>query len=160
MKKTAFLIPLIALTLLSCTGKRNETRTEEFRGINSVDSVKNVDILGQWYIENIFFNDSCYVKPNEEVLGSRQYILFEQNGNYAVMTNCNHGAGKFTLKGTYISFSDAAWTELACENMTTEEAVRKILPQLNSVEIENDSVMRINSSSEPYLILTKAKEIK
>ncbi|MDE6395966.1 MAG: META domain-containing protein [Muribaculaceae bacterium] len=76
------------------------------------------------------------------------------------MTNCNNGAGKYTLSGMNISFDDATWTELACDNMATEEAMRSILPMLRTVEVENDSVMRINSDSEPYLILLKAREIK
>ena len=145
---------------MACSGNKQTKESLTQGDISGADRVAHPDILGQWYIENIFFNDSTYTRPSEQCPGIRQYILFESDGDYSVMTNCNHGAGKYTLSNTEISFRDAAWTELACDNMATEEAIRRILPLLRSVEIENDSVMRINSDSEPYLILLKAKEIK
>ena len=77
------------------------------------------------------------------------------------MTNCNHGSGGYVLRGDSISFGDGAWTEMACDNMATEDAIKRILPALNTVEVDNDSIMRINSNeSSQYLILRKATETK
>ncbi|MDE6427692.1 MAG: hypothetical protein K2K59_01930, partial [Muribaculaceae bacterium] len=55
-----------------------------------------VDMQGQWDIENIVFNDSTYVRPAEEVPGSRQYITFD-SGQYFVQTNCNTLAGSYDI---------------------------------------------------------------
>lgn len=159
MKAKFLLFPAIAI-MTACTGSQQSNLPTQDNVEAQCDTIPTADILGQWYIENIFFNDSTYVRPAEEIPGSRQYVLFEPEGTYSVMTNCNHGAGSYTIDGNKITFQDAAWTEMACDNMSTEEAMRKILPLLSTVEIENDSVMRINSNSEPYLILLKAKEIK
>lgn len=156
MKTNSLFLSLMALSFVACSGSQQPQ--EQKKQVD--DSASEVNLLGQWYIENIFFNDSVYTRPSEEVPGSRQYILFEPDGSYSIMTNCNHAAGEYALDHTSISFKDAAWTELATDNMKTEEALRKILPLLKTVEIENDSIMRINSDFEPYLILLKATEIK
>lgn len=160
MKVQYLIFSLFALLAVSCSGNKNQSQEEAKADTTTSDTLDIANVLGQWYIENIFFNDSNYVRPTDEVPDSRMYVLFDADSNYSVMTNCNHGAGHYKLIGNSISFEDAAWTELACDNMNTEEAMRKILPMLCTVEIENDSVMRINSDSEPYLILLKAKEIK
>ncbi|MDE6301533.1 MAG: META domain-containing protein [Muribaculaceae bacterium] len=158
MKVLNFL--LIALLAVSCSGNKEQSREEAKMDDMAPEAVVNADVFGQWYIKNIFFSDSAYVRPADEVPGSRMYVLFEEDGAYSVMTNCNHGAGLCQLSGNAISFEDAAWTELACDNMKTEEAMRKILPMLRTVEIENDSVMRINSETGAYLILIRATETK
>ena len=159
MKVPYLLFSLFALFAAACSGNIHQKQVEPAVD-DAPESGENAYILGQWYIENICFSDSDYVRPTEEVPGSRMYILFEPDGSYSVMTNCNHGAAQYKLTGQAISFEDAAWTELACDNMKVEEAMRKILPLLRTVELENDSVMRINSKAAPYLILTKAREIK
>lgn len=158
MKTKILILYLIALTVAACSGNKQEKQSALHNDMQYA-MLDPYDISGKWYIENIFFNDSTYIRPSEQCHASCQYILFESGGEYSVMTNCNHAAGTYTLSNTNISFQEAAWTELACDNMTSEEALRKILPLLRRVEIENDSVMRINSDSEPYLILIKAKEI-
>ena len=160
MKVKFLIIPLIFPLIVSCSGgKKGSTEIKDTNNVSAINS-GSVDIAGQWYIENIFFNDSTYTRPAEVCPGSRQYVLFESDGSYSVMTNCNHCVGKYSLSGNVISFRDGAWTELACDNMATEEAMHKILPLLCTVDVENDSVMRINSDTDPYLILLRANEIK
>ena len=53
-------------------------------------------------------------------------------------------------------------TEIACEDMVTEEALRKILPRITTVDVENDSIVKLNSNRPAgYIVLRKAKiEIK
>ena len=53
-------------------------------------------------------------------------------------------------------------TEIACEDMATEEALRRILPQIVTVGVENDSTIRLNgATSSEYILLQKAgMEIK
>ena len=154
-------IALFAIVLTSCGGKSSHG-TDSIKEESKVEmqQTTSLNILGQWYIENIVFSDTDYVCPEEQVSGSRQYILFEDS-TYSVMTNCNHGSGGYSLNGDDIEFGDGAWTEMACDNMATEDAIKKILPTLSKVELENDSVMRINSNeSSQYLILRKATETK
>lgn len=114
------------------------------------------DMTGQWFIENIVFNDSTYVRPAEEVPGSRQYITFEDN-SFSIITNCNAISGSYSLKGDSIKFGDGAFTEIACDNMATEDALRKILPDISTVDVNNDSIVRLNCiDASSYIVLHKS----
>lgn len=120
----------------------------------------NADIRGQWYLENIVLSDSEYVRPAEEVPGSRQYILFEDS-TYSVKTNCNSISGFYTIKGDSVSLGAGMMTRMACENMATEDALCRILPHIVAVDIENDSIARLNSNTaSAYIVLRKATEKK
>ena len=50
-------------------------------------------------------------------------------------------------------------TEMACDNMATEDALRKILPNIATVYIENDSIARLDSRNpSEYIVLRKTSE--
>lgn len=155
------ILPAIAIVLFAtaCSGhgKQNDDNATE----NTPQAVADVDIRGQWYLENIVFSDSDYVRPAEEVPDSRQYILFEDS-TYSIVTNCNNLTGApYTIKGDSIWLGDGPMTEMACDNMATEDAIRRILPNITTVEIENDSVARLNGSvASEYILLRKANEKK
>lgn len=121
----------------------------------------SADIRGQWYIENIVFSDSDYVRPDEAVPGVSQYMVFEDS-TYFIMTNCNSIAGEYSLKGDSITLGDGAMTEMACDNMATEDALRRILPRISTIDVQNDSVMRLNgATASECILLRKARtEIK
>ena len=157
MKAEILISTILIFIVAACSGNKQKDSLKQNDNAISADSIGNSDILGQWHIENIFFNDSNYVRPLELNAAGKEYILFESEGNYLVMTGCNYGVGNYIVSHANISFGDAAWTELACDNMEVEEAVKKILPMLRTVEIENDSVLRINSAFEPYLILIRKR---
>lgn len=58
---------------------------------------------------------------------------------------------------------DGAMTEMACDNMHTEDALRRILPDIATIDAENDSIVRLNCKNHSsYLILKKnsAYEVK
>ena len=72
------------------------------------------------------------------------------------MTNCNSISGEYVLRGDSISLGDGAMTEIACDNMAVEDALRKILPEIATVDMENDSVVRLNcGSTAGYIVLSK-----
>lgn len=158
-KTLASVAALLMTTAIGCSGNKaadkdkadNEALTEE----------ANTDIRGQWYIENIVFNDSDYVRPDEAVPDASQYIVFEDS-SYFIMTNCNSFNGSYTVKGDSITISDGAMTEMACDNMETEDALRRILPRISTIDVQNDSVVRLNGSlpSECILLRKAKKEIK
>ena len=149
-----------ALTILTASCGRNKENKETADNQHQ-ETVANVDVRGQWYLENIVFNDSDYVRPSEEVPGVRQYIVFEDS-TYFIQTNCNTFSGSFTVKGDSITLGDGAMTEMACDNMATEDAIRRILPNIATVYIQNDSIARLDSRNpSEYIVLRKAPiEIK
>lgn len=115
---------------------------------------ETADIRGQWYIENIVFSDSDYVRPDETGSASRQYITFEDS-TYFIMTNCNSISGSYVIKGDSINMGDGAMTEMACDNMETEDALRRILPRISTIDVQSDSVIRLNGATPAECILLR-----
>lgn len=150
---------LLSVMAIGCSG-RKETKGQA-DGSETQPKNTNAAIQGQWFIENIVFNDSDYVRPDEAVPGARQYVVFDDS-TYFIMTNCNSIAGSYTVKGDSIALGEGAMTEMACENMDTEDALRRILPRISTIEVQNDSVVRLNGSAPAEcILLRKAKtEIK
>lgn len=150
------LIAFAAIGAMSCSGNKNETAvTNESM---AQDVAAYADIKGQWNLENIVFSDSDYVRPSDEVPGVCQYIVFEDS-TYHIHTNCNTFSGAFSIKGDSITLGDGAMTEMVCDNMATEDALRKILPNIATVYIENDSIARLDSRNpSEYIVLRKTSE--
>ncbi len=163
MKKSN--IPLIAcaaLLIASAIGCSSNKETKSNKADEETQiEIANADIRGQWFIENIVFSDSDYVRPDETSSSMKQYIVFEDS-TYFIMTNCNSFNGSYTIKGDSITFSDGAMTEMACDDMQTEDALRRILPHISTIDVQNDSVVRLNGSAPAEcILLRKAKtEIK
>lgn len=152
-------IALLIATATGCTGNK-EAKSDKGDNVAQTETV-NADIRGQWYIENIVFNDSDYVRPDETSSSMKQYIVFEDS-TFFIMTNCNSISGSYTVKGDSITLGDGAMTEMACDDMRTEDAIRRILPRISTIDVQNDSVVRLNGSAPAEcILLRKAKtEIK
>lgn len=150
---------LLIATATGCTGNK-EAKSDRLDN-KAKREIANADIRGQWYIENIVFSDSDYVRPDETSSSMKQYIVFEDS-TYFIMTNCNSISGSYTVKGDSIKLCDGAMTEIACDDMRTEDALRRILPHISTIDIQNDSVVRLNGSAPAEcILLRKAKnEIK
>lgn len=138
----------------ACTGSNEKSADTAATRQRDIETC--TDIKGQWDLVNIVFSDSDYVRPSGEVPGSRQYITFEDS-TYFIQTNCNTFFGSYTIKGDSITLGDGAMTEMACDNMVTEDAIRRILPNITTVYIENDSIARLDSRKpSEYIVLRKA----
>lgn len=99
------------------------------------------------------------MRPDEAVPGTSHYITFDDS-TYFIMTNCNTIAGAYTVKGDSIAFRDGAMTEMACDNMATEDALRRILPEISTMDVQNDSVVRLNGSKPAECILLRKAKIE
>ena len=156
MTRKSILSAATALTILtaSCGGNKENKETVDNQ---QKETVANVDVHGQWYLDSIVFSDSDYVRPSEEVPGVLQYIVFEDS-TYFIQTNCNTFSGSYTVVGDSITLGDGMMTEMACDNMATEDAIRRILPNIATVYIQNDSIARLDSRNpSEYIVLRKAQ---
>lgn len=156
------LIAGVILFLVMTTGCSGNKETKSDRAGEEIQTeVANADIRGQWYIENIVFSDSDYVRPDETSSSMKQYIVFEDS-TYFIMTNCNTFNGSYTVKGDSIKLGEGIMTEMACDDMQTEDALRRILPHISTIDVQNDSVVRLNGlAPAECILLRKAKtEIK
>lgn len=152
------LMSLAVIAFSSCSGNKSENSVTNENMPQG--AAANADIKGEWLLENIVFNDSDYVRPVEEVPGVSQYIVFEDN-TYFIRTNCNTISGEYVIKGDSITLGDGAMTEMACDNMATEDALRKMLPDIATVYIQNDTIARLDSRNpSEYIVLRRATEKK
>lgn len=153
------LIAVVALfmaTATGCSGKKGAEAANADK--EALTGMEKADIRGQWYIENIVFSDSDYVRPDETSSSMKQYIVFEDS-TYFIMTNCNSISGSYSAKGDSITLGDGLMTEMACDDMRTEDALRRILPRISTIDVQNDSVVRLNGSTvAEYILLCKAKK--
>lgn len=152
IKLFAVVAAVSAVTVSGCSGvKENKTNAVS---IDTKTATVAADIRGQWYIENIVFSDSDYVRPDEAVPGVSQYIVFEDS-TYFIRTNCNSISGSYKVEGNSIILGDGAMTEKACDNMATEDALRRILPDISTIDMKNDTVVRLNGSTPAECILLR-----
>lgn len=148
----AFITGVALLIAAGCSGNK-EVKSDRLDD-KAKTEVADADIRGQWYIENIVFSDSDYVRPDETLSSMKQYIVFEDS-TYFIMTNCNSISGSYTVKGDSITLGDGAMTEMACDDMQTEDALRRILPNISAIDVQNDSVVRLNGSAPAECILLR-----
>lgn len=146
MKIKFLTILLLAVAAAACSKAVNPAGS---------DAAPAPDITGRWLIESIVFNDSDYVRPAECVPGVEQSFTFTDS-TYHVATNCNSMGGYYAIEGDSIMLGDGPMTEMACDNMDTEDALRRIMPGIVTVCLEGDSTMRLcTSSTESYILLKK-----
>lgn len=155
------MMAIAAIAAVSCTGNKSESANADENLPQDVAAY--ADVKGQWYLESIVFSDSDYVRvrPDERLSSTHQYIVFEDS-TYFIRTNCNSISGTYAVKGDSIILGDGMMTEMACDNMAVEDALRRILPNIATVYIQNDSIARLDSRNpSEYIVLRKAPiEIK
>lgn len=126
--------------------------------VSAAEKAQSADIQGKWRIENVVVNDSLYAMPSEETPGHYPFITFDADSTYFISTNCNSISGTYTQNGDSLRMNDGARTEMACDNMRIEDLLVKVLPQINSVDVQSDTVVRLNSASPACIILTRSKQ--
>lgn len=146
---------LLAAAVAGCSG--NKEAKADKAADNAPAEPASADIRGQWFIENIVFSDSDYVRTDETSSSMKQYIVFDDS-TYFIMTNCNSISGSYTVKGDSITLGDGAMTEMACDDMRAEDALRRILPDIATIEVQNDTVIRLNGRTPAECILLRKAE--
>lgn len=144
-------LSMMALLAVSCgtTNKNNVSDTV------AEASSKAVDVEGQWGIVSVVVNDTLSVNPGENDRPGEPYILFK-DGDYYVATGCNSIRGSYTLSGDSIAMGAGASTMMACPDMRVEDMVKMVLPEILTVDLVNDSVMRLNSGASAYISLLRS----
>lgn len=156
MKSFILTAAATALLLASCSGNSNQTSASEQQN-DSIEIVEN-SILGKWNIENVVISDSVYARPAELTPDVEQYISFEADSTYSIVTNCNSINGSYILNGDSITLNAGPTTLMACENMQVEDLIKQVLPEISTIDFENDSTLRLNTSGCQYIVLRKAAE--
>ncbi len=146
----------VAALILSACGGKTATSDANAAAASDTASVEK-SIVGCWYIENVVVSDSLSARPAEITPDVKQYITFRADSTFTANTNCNTIGGSYVAAGDSLKFGDNTFcTEMACDNMTVEDLLKQVLPEVNAIDFENDSIVRLNTSASKYIVLRKA----
>lgn len=146
----------IAILALTCSCGNSSSKSTTAVPEDSVQTVAAINLEGKWNIDNVVVNDSLSARPAEETPDKLSTITFDKE-NYSIATNCNSIQGSYTQNGDSISMNPGLCTEMACDNMRVEDLIKQVLPEIRTVDSVNDSMMRLNSAGEAYIVLSRTK---
>lgn len=156
MKPSITLAAIAALALASCGTKNASSSQQADTDADTGATTLYTSMLGQWSIENVVINDTLYARPGEITPGNMQYINFNNDSTFSINTNCNMMAGQYIIHGDSIKLENICITEMACDNMLVEELLSKVLPSVSTIDMENDSITRLNTPDSGYIVLRKS----
>lgn len=159
MKTTKFLmLAALAIAAASCTAnKETNAAADESTGATKITAPYSGSISGEWRIMEIEMNDSVSIKPAEVTPDGPQTVMFTDS-TYHFQTNCNLVQGDYRQSGDSISFEAGLSTRMACPDMSVEDALNQLLPQLTGLSMDNDSTLRISAENKAsYILLGKMK---
>lgn len=118
-------------------------------------SQKNVpvDLNGNWQITELTGLD-------ETVSLEGNFFQFDsEEGLFFAYLGCNNIAGKYVFEDSSITFSDIARTEMACDNMNSEELFCFLIEQVALTSVTEEGFLQLKSAEEEVLITLKKVEI-
>lgn len=125
--------------------------------MSDTDSAVCASVEGQWLLEHVVVSDTFEVRPTDIDPSSKLYAHFYNDSTINFQTGCNAIGGRYVQVGDSIIISDMMWTEMACDEMTVEELLKDILPQVKTVDWNNDSIVRLNTPTSAYIVLKKCE---
>lgn len=155
MKRILYILPAIFL-MVSCGSQNNKSLSDNSKMSDS-DTTACASVEGQWLLEHIVVNDTLEVRPVDIDPDSKLYAHFYNDSTFNFQTGCNAIGGRYVQVGDSIIIRDMMWTEIACDEMTVEELLKDILPQVKTVDLDNDSILRLNTPTSAYIVLKKCK---
>lgn len=146
MKK--LLIPAAAIVLMAaCTGKTAPAAETEAAETPAAQS-----LAGEWLLESIVVGDSTHVAPQTDLT-----VSFNDDSTFCFSTGCNTICGTFGQQGDSLSLTNMLTTEMACDDMTTEDVLKTILLDVSTLESVNDTTVRLNTTP-PQTYITLRRE--
>lgn len=132
MKSLLLSVCAAAALLVSCTSSPKK--------VAEADDVEIVNpVEGRWSIDRVQLSDSAVLVIDTAVM-AEQFVEFNADSTYVVLTNCNSISGAYALNGDSITLADGAMTEMACDDMRAEDMLRVILPQISAYAVDGDSL--------------------
>lgn len=155
--KLLSIFAIAAAALASCsTSKDNQVAQSD--ELTIVSTPYEGSLNGQWLINQIEMNDTISIRPVDVDSLDAQTVMFTDS-TYHIQTNCNLMQGYYTRQNDSISFGMGLTTRMMCRDMRVEDALTQLLPQLTTLSLDNDSVLRISAdSSSDYILLQKVQE--
>ena len=142
MKLTALIPAALALVMLpACTAKKAGTTTEE-----------NAALAGRYDIVTVALNDSTFVNAVDVAEEGQPIQMVFTDTTYSAKTNCNTIFGEYTRTGGKVTLKDGGMTQMACPDVTMEQLMVTVLPQITDVEFVSDTLVNLTSANSPARI--------
>ncbi len=108
----------------------------------------NSDLVNVWKLTSIRTENAI----SSSILDEGTGIIFTADGTVEILTACNGGGGKYSVRGGSISFEEIAFTEKGCEQerMIREQEYTQALSQINSYSILRKT-LSLQKDDEVYL---------
>lgn len=145
-----FLLLLLTLDALSSL-----TEEEPVSSPVREDEIFEGQPFGTFEVKGIEYPDSLTILPSFIDPDNKTTITFG-DGTFTVTTGCDTITGRLILNDEGLYFRDITRTETVCEDMTVENAILEILPEINCVGHYNDSITSLYTSR----TVSDAKKIK
>lgn len=111
--------------------------------------------FGTFEVKGIEYPDSLTILPSFIDPDNKTTITFG-DGTFTVTTGCNTITGRLILNDEGLYFRDITRTETVCDDMTVENAILEILPEINCIGRYNDSITSLYTDR----MVSDAKKIK
>lgn len=153
------LLPVAALTLvMASTSCSNKTT-------GAADKAGALVPFGDWSIVSITVSDTVVIDPLKSDSPSKPSVTLNRDSTYGIHTDCNSIAGSFVLNGNSITFDPNGMgisTMMVCPDMTIEDNLKAMLPQVNSYTLDvtatpGDTVLTLLTSTPSQYIKLKKK---
>ncbi len=114
-----------------------------------------VDLNGNWTITELNGLD-------ETVSLEGNFFQFNsEEGIFSAYLGCNSIAGKYLFEDPSITFTDIARTEMACDNMNSEELFCYLIEQVALCAVTEEGFLQLKSAEDEVLItLQKVEEVE
>lgn len=151
-KHLLFGIAAVALMSSCSTKTESDNQTDATQQATTQTTPQN-SVKGSWTIQEIALTEGNKIVP-----AGIQTVTFTDS-TYSFATNCNSIHGDYTLTGDSLTLMPGLMTEMACDDMTVEDALRTLIPAVNAVSAQADSVLRLSTSDpDVYIILHSAQK--
>lgn len=124
-----FFAAAVMIGTASCGGNADK-KNPAVRQPQAVAAPAGETVVGEWDIVEIVCGDSVRIVPADLLPDAAVTMTFRADDTFYAATGCNQISGGYASRGNTIKFADAMMTEMACEHMEIEDALRVLLPRL------------------------------
>ena len=146
MKLKAIIPAAFAIVLMSaaCTANKAGTTAEENNA--------GASLAGTYDIVTVALNDTALVNAVDidDAYGPIRMVFTDTT--YSAKTNCNTIFGEYTRTGGKVTLKDGGMTQMACPDVTMEQLMVTVLPQITDVEFVSDTLVNLTSANSPARI--------
>nr|AMP55535.1 META domain protein [uncultured bacterium]AMP55577.1 META domain protein [uncultured bacterium]AMP55599.1 META domain protein [uncultured bacterium] len=134
MKIKFTFVAVTLLVLVACSTGNKATESDENIQLDSVG------LQGEWQLQS--YRVDC--ESTEFENGSKYKLNFDEPYNsFSLSTDCNMINGEFGITNDTIRFKNMLVTEMACDNMTVEENMLRLLNDSTAYATYSTDTLRL-----------------